>query len=120
MKIKTILTFLAALAVASIALNTSLSAGSGEKHGAMPGGPTGVYCISTTEELNKQIKEKGLTFLFSGITRAGLPLWFYRNNAGFTVFYRTPKQQYCTTPYYYGDIIDSAVKFQDQGQDNKI
>jgi len=120
MNLRKTLIFLVSLLIASIALNTSLSAGSGEKHGAMPSGPTGVYCISTTEELNKQIKEKGLTFLFSGITRAGLPLWFYRNNAGFTVFYRTPTQQYCTTPYYYGDIIDSAVKFQDQGQDNKI
>jgi hypothetical protein len=108
MKIKNILTFLAALAVASIALNTSLSAGSKESRGTIPNDPTGVYCINSTEELNIQTKEKGLTFLFNGITRTGIPLWFYRNDTGFTVFYRTPARQYCTTPNYFGEILESA------------
>ena len=107
---KNILIFLASLAVASIACNTALSAGSSEQHGTMPmpGGPASVYCIRTTEELEMQVKQKGLSFLFSGITRAGVPLWFYRNEKDFTVFYRTPTQQYCTTPNFYGDIIETA------------
>ena len=106
-----VIIFLASLAVASIALNTQgLSAGSGEQHGAMPGSPASVYCIRTTEELEKQTRQKGLSFLFSGITRAGVPLWFYRNEKGFTVFYRTPTQQYCTTPNFYGDIIEAAIE----------
>ena len=109
---KNILIFLASLAVASIALNTALSAGSGEQHRVMPmpGGPASVYCIRTTEELEVQVKQKGLSFLFSGITKAGVPLWFYRNEKGFTVFYRTPTQQYCTTPNFYGDIIETATE----------
>ena len=112
MNLRKTLLFLASLSVTSIALNTSLSAGSAEQHGVMPmpGGSASVYCIRTTEELEVQVKQKGLSFLFSGITRAGVPLWFYRNEKGFTVFYRTPTQQYCTTPNFYGDIIETAIE----------
>jgi len=108
LKIRQTLIFIASLAVASIAFDTTLSAGSTKQHGAMPSGPASVYCIRTTEELEMQVKQKGLSFLFSGITRAGVPLWFYRNEKDFTVFYRTPTQQYCTTPNFYGDIIETA------------
>ena len=105
MNLRKTLLFLASLLAGSILLNTSILAGS-PGNPKQPGGVTLLYCVQSTEELEKQIAQKRLTFLFSGITRNGIPLWFYRNDTSFTVFYRTPERDYCTTPNFYGDVIE--------------
>jgi len=116
MNLRKTLLFLASLLAGSILLNTSILAGSPGKP-KQPGGATPLYCIESTEELERQVAQKGLKFLFSGITRNGIPLWFYSNNTSFTVFYRTPDRDYCTTPNYYGDIIDLYSGPEPEGND---
>ena len=102
--IRKTLILLASLAVASIAMNTTLSAGSANKNI----GPDGTYCINSGEELKQQTAQKGLNFIFAGISRNGIPLWFYTNDDAFTVFYLTPEGKYCTSPNFFGDIIETA------------
>ena len=99
MKIRQTLIFIASLAIASIALNTSLHAQTG-----------GMYCISSYEQVEQETGEKGQTLVFAGITRTGLPLWFFKSDRSFTVFFKSRLTgKYCTAPNYHGNILNGPL-----------
>ena len=116
MKIRQTLIFIASLAVASIALNTSLYAQCAKPEAEPIAG--GTYCISSYEELMQETGEKELTLAFAGITRTGLPLWFFKNDKGFTVFFKSRLTgKYCTAPNYFGKIINvTPMEEQELGE----
>jgi hypothetical protein len=100
--IKKITTFLASLVVASILLNTTpyASIASAQQAG-------GMYCVSSYEQLVMETQEKELLLAFVGITRTGMPLWFFANSTNFSVFFKDRiTGNYCTAPNYFGNIID--------------
>ena len=107
MKIKQVLIFIASLAVASIALNTSLHAQLG-----------GMYCIDSYEQVEQETGEKEQTLVFAGITRTGLPLWFFKSDRSFTVFFKSRLTgKYCTAPNYHGNILnDLPIEEQELGE----
>jgi hypothetical protein len=101
-KIKQTIIFLVAIAVASLTFNSSLSA-------QTQGGGIGMYCVPTYEILTMQTKEREQLLAFVGITRTGTYLWFFANSENFSVFFKDKRTgDYCTSPKYWGKIVDTA------------
>jgi hypothetical protein len=91
--IKKITTFFVSFVVVNVILNTTLNAQEGI-----------IYCISSHEQLIKETEKKQMLLVFSGMTKAGMPLWFFRSDTDFTVFFKDQTGKYCTTPNHYGTI----------------
>ena len=99
-KIKQTIIFLVAIAVANLTFNTSSVA---QNEGS------GMYCVSTYEELIQQTKERKQLLAFIGITRTGTPLWFFTNAENFSVFLKDGMTgNYCTSPKYWGKIVNTV------------
>jgi hypothetical protein len=115
LKIRQTLIFIASLAVASIALNTSLHAQCAKQEAEPTAG--NMYCVSSYEQLLQETGNKEQTLAFAGITRTGLPLWFFKSDTGFTVFFKSRLTgKYCTAPNYFGKIINvTPIEEQELG-----
>ncbi len=108
MKIKQTLLFLACFTLLSLLWNSSATAQEG----------AGMYCVSSYEQLMHETLQKEQSLAFAGITRAGLPLWFFKNEENFTVFFKSRLTgKYCTAPNYFGKIIDvTPMEEQELGE----
>ena len=115
MKIKQTLIFIASLAVASIALNTSLYAQCAKPEAELTA--IGQYCVDSYEQLVKETEEKEQFLAFVGLTVTGTPLWFFASSKSFSVFFRDfATGKYCTAPNYFGKIVDSNTSDTDLGE----
>ena len=94
--------------MASIALNTSLHAQCAKQEAEPTAG--NMYCVSSYEQLLQETGNKEQTLAFAGITRTGLPLWFFKSDRSFTVFFKSRLTgKYCTAPNYHGNILNGPL-----------
>ena len=64
------------------------------------------FCAKDMASVEKQMAEYGEVFLFSGISKMGVPYLFYAGEKTYTVILMDPNQGYCTTPHIFGDILE--------------
>ena len=64
------------------------------------------FCTQDVAKVEKLMAEYGEVFLFSGISKKGVPYLFYAGDKTYTVILMDPNQGYCTTPHIFGDILE--------------
>jgi len=64
------------------------------------------FCTQDAENVAEKMAEYGEVFLFSGISKMGVPYLFYAGKRTYTVIIMDPNRGYCTTPHIFGDIIE--------------
>ena len=64
------------------------------------------FCTQDVAKVEKQMAEYGEVFLFSGISKMGVPYLFYAGKKTYTVIIMDPNQGYCTMPHIFGDILE--------------
>ncbi len=64
------------------------------------------FCTQDVAKVEKLMAEYGEVFLFSGISKMGVPYLFYAGKKTYTVIIMDPNQGYCTMPHIFGDILE--------------
>lgn len=65
-----------------------------------------IFCTQDAENVAEKMAEYGEIFLFSGISKKGVPYLFYAGKRTYTVILMDPNRGYCTTPNLFGDILE--------------